>query len=496
MPFLPLSQVRSLRNELDGTNAEISTWGCEGYGDNIKQWSDSCDEDVGAVIRVTSAHEAAIVVKFVTCHQIPLAVRGGGYSTSGSSTARGGIVLDLAKLRKVQVDPVSRVVTAEGGALWADIDVAAAQHGLAVVGSTLSHIGAAGATLGGGYGWLTGQYGLAIDNLLWAKVVLADGRVVIASEDHYPDLFWAIRGAGQEFGVAVELGFRAHPQRNSVYAGTLLFSHDNLSAVVDFANHFETITDGKQGLWFGSTMVPSMTQCCILVVVFYNGDQEAAERFFAPLLSAGPLVNGAGMIPYDSLNGILNTTDTLNRRGSDTEVNISYPLENAMGPRKSMRGSNVTLPLDLNFVQSVYDEFNGVLTDYPQTRDSRLLVELLPNAQIQKTPLNATAFANRGPYYNVSCLFRWYDPGLDERIRSLQASLLERIALEAGIKKPGHSRPTQGTGIYANYAGHEVSTETIFGLNYPRLQELKKKFDPHNTFNKWHRIRVPQSDPR
>ncbi|PYH44048.1 FAD-binding domain-containing protein, partial [Aspergillus saccharolyticus JOP 1030-1] len=493
MPFLPLSQVRQLRDELHGTSAEVSTWGCEGYEDNVKQWSDcisSTDQKQGAVVRVTTPYEAGIVVKFTTRHQIPLAVRGGGYSTSGSSTARGGIVLDLAKLRQVHIDPEARVVTAEGGALWADIDVAAAQHGLAVVGSTLSHIGAAGATLGGGYGWLTGQYGLAIDNLLWIKVILADGRVVIASADDHPDLFWAMRGAGQEFGVAVELAFRAHPQRNSVFAGTLLFAPSQLPAVVDFANRFETLTDGKQGLWFGFTVATAMTQCCILVVVFYNGEQAAAERFFAPLLSAGPIANHTGMIPYDSLNGILNTTDTLHRRGSDTEINISYPLDNAMGPRKSMRGSNVTLPLDLGFVQSVYEEFNETLTELPQTRDSRLLFELLPNAQIQKIPNEATAFANRGPYYNVSCLFRWYDASLDERIRMAQASLLERIATTAGIHRPGYDGPKRGTGIYANYAGHEVSSETIFGANLPRLQELKKKYDPHGAFNKWHRIRV------
>ncbi|PYI16227.1 FAD binding oxidoreductase [Aspergillus violaceofuscus CBS 115571] len=489
MPFLPLSQVRHLRDELQDTKAEISTWGCEGYGDNIKQWSDSCDEDVGAVVRVTSAEEAAIVVRFATRHQIPLAVRGGGYSTSGSSTARGGIVLDLAKLRRVRIDPEARVVAAEGGALWADIDVAAAQHGLAVVGSTLSHIGAAGATLGGGYGWLTGQYGLAIDNLLWAKVVLADGSIVIASETSHPDLFWALRGAGQEFGVAVELGFRAHPQRNAVFAGTLLFASENLPVVVDFANRFEKQTDGKQGLWFGFTVAPAMTQCCILVVVFYNGDQERAEQFFAPLLQAEPIANTAGMIPYDSLNGILNTTDTLHRRGSDTEVNISYPLDVAMGPRKSMLGSNVTLPLDRGFVQSVYDEFNGMITNCPQTRDSRLLFELLPNAQIMRVPDDATAFANRGPYYNVSCLFRWYDADLDVQLRLWQANLLGRIEETAGIKRPGYQGPRRGTGIYANYAGHDASSKILFGDNFPRLQELKKKYDPHSTFDKWHRIR-------
>lgn len=406
------------------------------------------------MVRVTSTDEAATVVRFAARHRIPFTVKGGGYSTTGASITHGGIVLDLSNLRRVHVNPVSRIVTAQGGALWEDIDVAAAQHRLAVVGGTLNHIGVAGATLGGGYGWLTGQYGLASDNLLWARMILADGSVIIASNEEHPDLFWAIRGAGQCFGVAIELAFRAHRQDHPVFAGTLLFSADKLPAIVEFANKFDILTDGNQGFWFGFAMPPSMDRCAIFVAVFYNGDQTAARQFFSPLCSMGPVVNETGMLPYDSLNSILNVMDTVSRRRILKDADITLPGNECVGTRKSLRGSNITLPLDINFVTSIYSEFDGILREFPQARDSMLLFELLPNTQITKVPNDATAFASRGPYHNAISLFGWQNAELDERMHSLQGDIMDQIGTGAGIAcKSDYSVSKHGTGLYANYAG-------------------------------------------
>jgi hypothetical protein len=469
------------------------------------------------MVRVTSTDEAATVVRFAACHKIPFTVKGGGYSTTGASITHGGIVLDLSNLRRVHVNPVSRIVTAQGGALWEDIDVAAAQHKLAVVGSTLNHIGVAGATLGGGYGWLTGQHGLAIDNLLWARMILADGSVIIVSEEQHPDLFWAIRGAGQSFGVAIELAFRAHRQDHPVFAGTLLFSADNLPAIVEFANKFEILTDGNQGFWFGFAMPSLMDRCTIFVAVFYNGAETAARHFFSPLFSIGPLVNETGMMPYDSLNGILNIMDTMSRCRVLKGADITLPGDESVGTRKSLRGSNITLPLDIDFVASIYSEFDGILREIPQARDSILLFELLPNTQITKIPNDATAFASRGPYHNATSLFRWHGADLDERMHSLQGDIMNQIGTGAGIaRKPFYNVSKHGTGLYANYAGtliraigiiinlsqrilkkivttnkiagHDLPMEAIFGDHLPRLRELKKKYDPNNMFKKWHNL--------
>jgi hypothetical protein len=347
----------------------------------------------------------------------------------------------------------------QGGAVWADVDVAAAQHGLVVVGSTLNQIGAAGATLGGGYGWLTGQYGLAIDNLLWTEMVLADGSVVRVSDAENPDLFWAVRGAGQCFGVAVELGFRAHrlvaqEAEHRVFAGTLRFTPEKLPRIVAFANLFESLNDGRQGFWFGFTTESTAAQCSsILIVLFHNGPEGEARQFFTPVLSLESMSDTTQMLPYDGLNRILNSTDIMARRDSFPKVNITYP-DKSVGFRKSLRGSNITLPLDVNFVQSVYDEFNSVVVDYPEARDSRILFEILPNREVTKVPINAMAFASRGPYYNVSSLFEWSEAHLDDEIRARQKRLMERVGRCAGIaRKPGYTPSLHGAGLYANYAG-------------------------------------------
>jgi hypothetical protein len=325
---------------------------------------------------------------------------------------------------------------------------------VAVVGSTLNQIGAAGATLGGGYGWLTGQYGLAIDNLLWARMILADGSIVTASKEEHPDLFWAIRGAGQSFGVAIELGFRAHKQDQPVFAGTLLFSAENLPAILKFANQFETLTNGKQGLWFGFIMLSSMAQCSILVALFYNGGQAAAEQFFSPLISLAPIFKDAQMLPYNGVNSMMSGIDTLPHRWSLGNLDIGYPVDNSVGPRKSLSGSNVTLPLNIDFMQTIYHKFNQMMKEYPQARDSRLLFEILPNTQITKVPNDGTAFASRGPYYNVSSLFKWHEAHFDEVIRSYQRNLMQYIGEQAGIsRKPHYCQSKHGIGLYANYAG-------------------------------------------
>lgn len=143
------------------------------------------------------------LVAFASKYQLELAVKGGGHSTGGTSATSGGLVIDLAKMRRVTVDAEKKIVTAEGGALWCDIDVAAAEHGLATVGGTVNHTGIGGLTMGGGFGWLSGLYGAVVDNLVGAMVVIANGQILNTSETENAELFWAIRGAGHNFGVAV-----------------------------------------------------------------------------------------------------------------------------------------------------------------------------------------------------------------------------------------------------------------------------------------------------
>jgi FAD/FMN-containing dehydrogenase len=176
------------------------------------------------------------VIVFTKTRGIEIAIRGGGHATSGASSTEGGICIDLSKLRKVIVNPDTKTVTAQGGALWADVDKAAEEHGLAVVGGTVNTTGVGGLTLGGGYGYLVGQYGLVIDNLLEVKLVLADGKTVTASRHKNSQLFWAIRGAGASFGAVLSFTFQAYAMRTPVWGGALVIGISELQKVVAFAN--------------------------------------------------------------------------------------------------------------------------------------------------------------------------------------------------------------------------------------------------------------------
>lgn len=374
------------------------------------------------------------MVKFAVANKIPFVVHGGGHSTSGASSTEGGIVVSLVKMRRVLVDPSAMTITVEGGAIWEDVDEAAAKHGLAVVGGTVNHTGVGGLTLGGGYGWLTGRYGLTIDNLLSANVVLADGSIVTASEAQNPDLFWALRGAGQNFGVVTEFVFRAHGQKEPVYGGILFFDSEKIAEIVAFLNRFEETSNGDQGIFFGFTRPPFMDKPVIVIAVYYNGPQTDADAFFKPLLSLGPLVDNTGMIAYEELNTVFNGGATY-------------------GGRKSFSGANVVLPLDVDFVKEIYDDFTKVVQTYENVGESLLQFEFISYKEVIKVPRDATSCANRGRYYNVASAFRWYDPSLDGEMRKVQKAMMTKIRQRAGIAKHGTDAKEEGVGMYANYSG-------------------------------------------
>lgn len=362
-------------------------------------------------------------------------VQGGGHSTSAASSIHGGIVINLSAMNKVLVDPASATVAVQGGATWAEVDRAAGREGLVVVGCTTSAAGVAGTALGGGFGWLTGRYGLVIDNLISLKLVLADGRIVTASMTENPDLFWAARGAGPSFGVATELILRAHRHRSPVFGGLLYFSVDKLDALVDFASQFDDRTTGDEALFFGfTTQPPTYPSTIIVALIFYNGPRVAAESFFAPLLALHPVQNDTREMPYWEMNGIL--------------ARLARP-----GNRKCIGGGAITLPFDHGLVTELYEDFDRIMRTYPRVEGSTLFFELIPHMHVTKVPFDATAYANRGPYHNAAVILRWHDPELDHRMRRTVHELLRKIRERAPIAK----LPAHGVGVYSNYAGTDMT---------------------------------------
>ncbi|KKK13296.1 hypothetical protein P175DRAFT_0542011 [Aspergillus ochraceoroseus IBT 24754] len=464
MVFMDYAQTMDLRRELEGTRAEVICLGSDTYAESIRRWSDTCEKEAGAVVNVRSTDEVAIVVNFARRNHVEFVAEGGGHSTTGASATHGGIVISMTKMRKVLTDPASKTVCVQGGATWDEVNQATAPHRLAVVGATASRTGVGGSTLGGGYGWLTGRYGLIIDNLISVKMVLADGSVVEASENAHKDLFWAIRGAGQAFGVVTEFVFQAHDLPDEVFGGLLYFTVDKLPNIVDFANWFHEMQDENSGLFFGFTAPSAVDQSVVMAIPFYNGTRQKAEIFFAPLLALHPVLNKTAMMSYVDLNRISN-------------------VDPSPEGRKCVSGANIVFPVETMLVHQLWGQFDKIMENHPRMGHSVLAFELIPYGKVISVPIETTACANRGRFYNVGLLLVWYDPEQDSIMRLYERSIISKIE-----HAQCEERLEDNVDAYPNYAGHEVGAKYLFGSNLPRLQELKKIYDQHNVFHKWHNL--------
>lgn len=357
---------------------------------------------------VHTTSEVAEVIRFCQKNHVDFVVEAGGHSATGSSSSHGGIVISMTNMRNVLTDPTSMTVCVQGGATWDMVNRSTAPHGLAVVGATASHTGVGGSALGGGFGWLTGKHGLIVDQLLSVKMVLADGSIVEASDESNQDLFWAVRGAGQAFGVATEFVFRAHKVPDTLYGGFIYFDVQKLPQIVEFANRFDERQDSNSGFFFGFSAPPQIGHTAVFAILFYNGSQSAGEEFFAPILSFDSLVNRAGMKSYMEMNSITNVD----------------PVPKG---RKSIGGTNIMPPLETGLLWKLYDQFEETMRIYPRTGDSALVFELLPYGKIVEVPIENTACANRGPYYNFGMILCWHDSSLDTKMQALQRNIISKI---------------------------------------------------------------------
>lgn len=338
-------------------------------------------------------------------------------------------------MRGVTVDAEKKTAIAQGGALWANVDAELAKYDLAAVGGTVNHTGIGGLTLGGGYGFLTGQYGLVIDNLLEVEFVLADGSVVTASESQNPDLFWAARGAGVNFGVATSFTYQAHDKKNPVWGGMLLFPKEKLTNVINASNHLIEIGDGRQAMLVGFAVAPPpISQPVIMVISFFDGPEDEAKTFFEPVLSLGSLLDLTAPMPYSSAN---------------TMINDGMPH----GFRRSMKGSAFIAPLDPKFAASLLQDYEDFLTAVPNAMHSALLFEYVPFNKVITVPQIATSFTNRGAYGNILFAPGWTLPEHDNACREWTRVMYAKTRDEMLRQKAeGTDKVTQeGVGEYVNY---------------------------------------------
>jgi FAD/FMN-containing dehydrogenase len=307
-----MTPAAAARRELTRFGGRLVGPGDADYDEVRKVYNAMIDRRPGLIAQCADADDVAAAIGFARAHDLPIAVRGGGHNGGGLGTVEDGVVIDLSTLRDIRVDPEARTVRVGGGATWGEVDRATGEHGLATPSGIISTTGVGGLTLGGGLGHLTRKFGLAIDNLLEAEVVLAGGERVRASADEHPELFWALRGGGGNFGVVTAFTFRLH-EVGTVVAGPTLWSLDDAEAVLKAYREFLPAAPRELNGFFAFLSVPPgppfpeelhLRPVCGIVWCYVGSEADAAAAM-APFLASvpEPLLHGVGPMPHADLQG-------------------------------------------------------------------------------------------------------------------------------------------------------------------------------------------------
>ncbi len=448
----PLSgHLAALATRLRGT---IVTPGAAEY-DTVRQiWNGMVDKRPAALVRCAGEEDVALAVAFARDHNLPLAVRGGGHSIAGACLSDGGLVVDFSAMRTVTVDPVRRIAVAGAGARLGDFDTATQAHGLATTMGVNTDTGLAGLTLGGGVGRLGHKHGLACDNLLSARVVLADGRAVTASADEHPDLFWALRGGGGNFGIVTHFSYRLHPLGPTITGGLLVYAWaDAREAMRRYARALPEAPEDVDLLGVLLT-VPGLGPA-FAISVFHGGSAAAAETDLRPLRQGTPkpLQDGVGPMQYTALQA---SADDLFLPG-----------------RRFYWKTHFLHRLDDGLIDVLLDHFTRVAS--PQS-----LIALQPlGGATARVPSDATAFANRDAMIDLIPASIWEDRTADA---ANIAWVRDLWAASAGYATGG---------VYVNNLGDEGDerVRSAYGANLRRLIEIKTKYDPDNIFRMNQNIR-------
>jgi FAD/FMN-containing dehydrogenase len=430
--------------------------GDAGYEEARKVHNGLVDKRPALIARCAGVADVAAAVNLTQKLGLEAAVRGGGHNVAGRATIDGGVMIDLAPMKRIEVDPQSRLARAQGGVTWAELNRETQRHGLAVTGGVVSSTGIAGLTLGGGIGWLMGKHGLALDNLQSVELVNAEGKTVRASKEERPDLFWAVRGGGGNFGVATSLEYRLHPIGPSITGGLVAHPFDRARDVLRFFRErseslpdehvlFATLVHAPDG---SGTKLAAMVTC-------HCGPLAAGEKAVQPLKQFGTAVLDAlGPMSYCDLNSMLDA---------------SYP-KGALNYWKS----SFLKELSDDAIETMIECFARCPTPMGQ-----LVLEHVHGAAA-RVAVEATAFPHRATGHNLLVLSQWADPASTDRCIAWARETY--AAME----------PFAAAGRYVNYLADDEPGEPVaaaYGPNYRRLRELKTKYDPKNFFRMNQNIR-------
>ncbi len=444
------------RRELAGFQGRLIGPGDPEYDDARAVYNAMIDKHPALIARCTGPDDVAKGIAFAREHDLPLAIRGGGHNGAGLGTVDGGVVLDLAALDEVRVDPDARTVRVGGGATWGQVDRATGEHGLATPSGIISTTGVGGLTLGGGLGHLTRKCGLAIDNLLEAEMVLATGERVRASADEHPDLFWAIRGGGGNFGVVTSFLFRLH-EVGTVVGGPTFWPAELGAEVLSAYREFLPAAPRELNGFFAFHTVPPappfpeeihLRSVCGVVWCFVGSEADAAAAM-APLLDAlpEPLMHGVGPMPHADLQGAF---DGLYPPGDQWYWRADFVAE---------------IPDE---AVAIHARFGAELPSMKST------MHLYPiDGAAHDVAADATAFSYRDARWGAVFAGVDPDPANVAAIRRWSIDYHEAL------------HPYSSGGAYVNMMmeeGEERIRASYRG-NYDRLARIKAAYDPDNVFH-------------
>ena len=450
-----VSAASAVSTELGGSfGGELIGPEDAGYDAARALYNAMIDRRPAVIARCADVADVGAVIGFARKHELPLAVRGGGHNGGGLGSVDDGVVADLSLLDMVSVDPDSRTVRVGGGCTWGRVDAVTHEHGLAVPAGVISTTGVGGLTVGGGLGHLTRSCGLTIDNLLTAQVVLADGERVTASADENPDLFWAIRGGGGNFGVVTEFEFRAHPV-STVVGGPTFWALEDTPAVMAAYREWLPSAPRNVGAFFAFHTVPPgppfpeeihMRKVCGIVWCVVGSDEEAEEAMAPMLAAAPPLMQGAQRVPFPALNSAF---DGL------------YPA----GDQWYWRA---------DFTNDLSDEVaarNIEWNDRMPTWKSGSHIYPIDGAAHDVGPSD-TPWAYRDTRWAQVIIGVDADPASAPALRDWAIGYWEAI------------HPFSAGGAYVNFMMDEgqARVKATYGANYDRLAQVKAEVDPENVF--------------
>lgn len=450
--------TRELSSQVDGS---VLRAGDEGFDERRSVWNARFDRKPDVIVACRSTADVAAAVRWGGEREMPLCVKGGGHSYAAHTVGDGGLLLDLSPMSGIKVHPEERRVSVQAGATWAQLDAATQHHGLATTGPTASSVGVAGSTLGGGTGWLSRKFGHALDNLVSAELVTTRGEVITASAEKEPELFWGLRGAGQNLGIATSLEFTLHEVGPQVLAGQIIYPFDDAERMLaTFAELMAAAPDEFQCLPFTFRVPPIDAfpaefhgQPVLDFVVFHT--DPAATETVAPLQSLGtPILDAVGPTEYTAVQQAFDANLPAGQRYYSTAHDLA-----ALTPAAITDFCGFVRTSEGAFTASYFEPKGGAAG---------------------RVPADATAMGGRAAGYGFHALAGWTDADDD-------ASVM-RWAHEFGRAMSAHATG----GVYVNLIADDENDRIPSAFSDPsRVAALKRAWDPGNVLHGNHNV-VPR----